>query len=109
MHLLTPIFHPVRVVMEEALQVLGLRLVRWGSKEMESLHNTPECVSSSPPFSVSVDPTPLSLFFAGSSKASFSTTSFTGTAFAASEPPSGFTTSTLARSRRCGLARCTWG
>ncbi|GAA5902581.1 hypothetical protein JCM6882_009322 [Rhodosporidiobolus microsporus] len=33
-------------VMEEALKVLGLRLVRWGSKEMENLHNAPEAIEA---------------------------------------------------------------
>ncbi|GAA6041114.1 hypothetical protein JCM8097_004119 [Rhodosporidiobolus ruineniae] len=33
-------------VMEEALKVLGLRLVRWGSKEMSHVHNTPEAVEA---------------------------------------------------------------
>ncbi|GAA5870782.1 hypothetical protein JCM3774_001676 [Rhodotorula dairenensis] len=31
-------------VMEEALKVWGLRLVRWGSKEMQPIHNRPELV-----------------------------------------------------------------
>lgn len=30
--------------MEEALKVLGLKLVRWQSKEMKDVHDTPECV-----------------------------------------------------------------
>ncbi|GAA5999854.1 hypothetical protein JCM10207_005937 [Rhodosporidiobolus poonsookiae] len=33
-------------VMEEALKVLGLRLVRWGSKEMASVHNKPEAIEA---------------------------------------------------------------
>ncbi|GAA5907034.1 hypothetical protein JCM5296_006573 [Sporobolomyces johnsonii] len=33
-------------VMEEALKVFGLRLVRWGSKEMASVHNNPECIEA---------------------------------------------------------------
>lgn len=31
-----------RTVMEEALKVLGLKLVRWQSKEMKDAHDTPE-------------------------------------------------------------------
>lgn len=31
-------------VMENALKVWGLRLVRWGSKEMQQVHDRPECV-----------------------------------------------------------------
>lgn len=30
--------------MEEALKVLGLRLVRWKSEEMAPMHDNPECV-----------------------------------------------------------------
>ncbi|GAA5820684.1 hypothetical protein JCM11251_003111 [Rhodosporidiobolus azoricus] len=33
-------------VMEEALKVLGHRLVRWGSTEMASMHNTPERIEA---------------------------------------------------------------
>ncbi|BGP16674.1 hypothetical protein JCM10213v2_004676 [Rhodosporidiobolus nylandii] len=33
-------------VMERALEVLGLRLVRWGSKEMEHMHSRPELIEA---------------------------------------------------------------
>lgn len=36
--------------MEEALKVLGLRLVRWKSQDMKSVHSTPEYVLPLLPF-----------------------------------------------------------